>query len=180
LQVLQEVFELPIDRWDFSEFYSGKPEDTDRFLCKVLAAGVLATYLDIITKKDIGDGVAQQGGKNPVERLIHLFDAFVEKASLRDIQNPVDFDPFKYDEGLGDIHVAREIREEYVKRVEEFFDTFQQEFGVLSCQEILGFDPLLYDQYDEEMQEHIEEGEWMQKCIKCMDNITTHAIMEKS
>jgi len=171
LQVLQEILALPADRYDFGEFYSGKPEDTDRYLCKVLAAGALAIYLDIITKNDIGDGVVQPEAKNPVERLIHLFDAFVEEASRGDVHNPVNSDPFKYDEGLGGVYVAQEIREEYVKRVENMFNTFQQKFGVLSCQELLGFDPFLYDQYDEEMQGYIEGGEWMQKCTNCIENM---------
>ncbi|UCF82513.1 MAG: hypothetical protein JSV50_15115 [Desulfobacteraceae bacterium] len=164
--------EIPADCWDFSGFYSGKPEDTDRFLCKVLAAGAIAIYLDIITKNNIGPGVMRsEKKKSPVERVIHVFDAFVEEASRGDVHIPLNFDPFRYDEGVGDIHIDEEVRDQYSERVMKLFIVFKQQFGVLSCQEILGFDPFLYEEYGEEMQEYIEEGKWMQKCVECIENI---------
>jgi len=45
---------------------------------------------------------------------------------------------------------------------------FEDRFGVSNCQEILGFDPFNYADYDEKMQEYIEEGKWMRKCKACM------------
>jgi len=55
--------------------------------------------------------------------------------------------------------------------VTELFTAFRKQFEVCNCQDILGFDPFRYDEYDEEMQEIIEEGEWIQKCVECMQFI---------
>lgn len=168
---MQEILELPADRWDFGAFYSGSPEDADRFLCKVLAAGAIAIYLDIIVKKDADQAASKSEKKDSIERVIHLFNAFLEESSRGNGKNPADFDPFRHDEYLGDVHVDEDIRKEYAERVTELFTAFRKQFEVCNCQDILGFDPFRYDEYDEEMQEIIEEGEWMQKCVECMQVI---------
>jgi len=167
---LQEILELPADRWDFDAFYSENP-DADRFLCKVLVAGAVAIYLDIMAKKDAGQTVSKSQKKDCIERVIHLFNAFLEESSWGNGENPAGFDPFGYDEYLGDAHVDEGIRKEYSERVTELFTAFRKQFEVCNCQDILGFDPFRYDEYDEEMQEIIEEGEWIQKCVECMQFI---------
>lgn len=162
--------ELPEDRWDFGAFYSENP-DADRFLCKVLAAGAISIYLDIIAKKDAGQTASNSEKKDSVERVTHLFNALLRESNRGDDNNPADFDPFGYDEYLGDAHIDEGIRKEYSERVTELFTAFRKQFEVCNCQDILGFDPFRYDEYDEEMQEIIEEGEWMQKCVECMQFI---------
>jgi hypothetical protein len=59
----------------------------------------------------------------------------------------------------------------YRDRVKALSQAFEEKFHSCSCQGILGFDPFSYEDYDEKMQEYIEEGEWMQKCIECMQFI---------
>ena len=59
---------------------------------------------------------------------------------------------------LKGIAVEEKYKKAYQKRVKVLFQEF----------DILGFDPFSYVDYDEDMQEYIEEGEWMQKCVDCM------------
>jgi hypothetical protein len=142
LLILQEILNLPPEKWDFAEFYAENP-DADRFLCKALAAGAMAIYLD-------------------------TFNQHLEKTSEGKSLHPVDFDPFEHDEALIGIEVEEKYKKAYQKRVKALFQTFETEFNACNCQDILGFDPFSYVDYDEDMQEYIEEGKWMQKCVDCM------------
>ncbi|MBW1777571.1 MAG: hypothetical protein JRJ54_08255, partial [Deltaproteobacteria bacterium] len=47
---LQELSLLPSEHWDFMDLYTDKP-DTEHFLCRVFAAGIIAVYLDILTRR---------------------------------------------------------------------------------------------------------------------------------
>jgi hypothetical protein len=168
---LQEIFELPADRLNFTDFYSDKPEDTDRFLCKVLAAGAVAIYLDIITKSNIEPLISHSVKENSTERVIKIFNSFLDKCSGENGEDPANFDPFAHDRGLAGITVDENLRDAYRARARKLFSAFQSKFGVRDCVDILGFDPFSYEDYDEATQEQIESGEWIQKCVDCMQYI---------
>ena len=170
---------MPADRWDFNEFYSEKPDDTDRFLCKVLAAGAVAIYLDIITKSDnnpIGRKISKDDSTG---RAVYIFNSFLNICSDGDGKNPVEFDPFQHDPAFVGLTIDDKLRNAYADRVSKLFAAFKDKFKVKDCVDILGFDPFSYEDYDEETQEKIESGEWMQKCVKCMKHIIT-SIKEES
>ena len=179
LQVLQEVFNLPPDYYDFNEFYSDKPDDTDQFLCKVLAAGTVSIYLDIITKSDIKPIPCKNGNSDATDRIAHIFNSLLNMCSDGNGINPVEFDPFQHDQELETLTIDDKLRKAYTARVSKLFATFIDKFGVSDCVDILGFDPFNYENYDEETQEKIESGEWMQKCVDCMQHIIT-AVKEES
>jgi len=174
LQVLQEILRLPTDRWDFSEFYSDKPDDTDRFVCKVLAAGAIAVYLDIVTKSEVINPIDQEPDKNrSAERVVHIFNSFLSFCSGDNGKNPEQFDPFQHDPAFAGLTINDNLRNAYADRVSKLFAAFNEKFGARDCVDILGFDPFSYEDYDEETQEEIESGEWMQKCVECMQYIIT-------
>lgn len=162
--------ELPASRWDFKDFYSDKP-DVDLFLCRALVGGAVGIYLDVIENQRIDGAGSQPGKKESLERVIHIFNAFLRETSGDGDKDPVDFDPFIHDEYLKDVHIHESVRKEYAERVTKLFTAFQKQFGVRDCVDILGFDPFRYEEYDEETQEIIEEGEWMNKCSECMESI---------
>jgi hypothetical protein len=164
---------LPADRWDFNEFYSETPDDTDRFLCKVLAAGAVAIYLDIITKSDIKPINCKTDKDDSADRVVHIFNSFLNICSDDNGKNPVEFDPFQCDLVLEGITIDDNLRKAYADRVSKLFAAFKDKFRVCDCVDILGFDPFSYEDYDEEIQEEIESGEWMQKCVECMQYIIT-------
>jgi hypothetical protein len=170
---LQEVLNLPADRWDFNEFYSDKPDDTDRFLCKVLAAGAVAIYLDIITKSDIKPINRKTDKYDSADRVVHIFNLFLNICSDGNGKNPAEFDPFQYDQVLEGLTIDDNLRKAYADRALKLFDAFKNKFRVRDCVDILGFDPFSYEDYDEDTQEKIESGEWMQKCVECMQHIIT-------
>ena len=167
--VLQDILKLPAEKWDFNDFYSENP-DADRFLCKALAAGAMAIYLDVIEKMDTGHQAKSQG-KESIQRVNQIFNMHLEESSRDNDMDPADFDPFQYDEKLKNIDVDEKFKKEYRNRVKARCQVFEEKFNSCSCQGILGFDPFSYEEYDENMQEFIEEGEWMQKCIDCMQFI---------
>ena len=167
---MQEVFALPSDRWNFKDFYSDKP-DEDLFICRALVAGAISIYLDVISKGGIDQWETQQGEKDFLKRVTHLFNAFLRETCGGGDGDPADFDPFTYDEYLKGVQVDERARKEYIERVTQLFTAFQKQFGVRDCVDILGFDPFRYDEYDEETQERIEEGAWMEECVKCMESI---------
>lgn len=166
LLILQEILKLPPEKWDFAEFYAENP-DADRFLCKALAAGAMAIYLDIIGQMEAATSKPSDLGK-AIERVNHTFNQHLEETSDGKSLHPVDFDPFEHDEALKGIAIDEKYKNSYQKRVKKLFKEFETEFNACNCQDILGFDPFSYVDYDEDMQEYIEEGEWMQKCIDCM------------
>ena len=166
LLILQEILKLPPEKWDFTEFYAENP-DADRFLCKALAAGAMAIYLDVIGQMEAELSQPSDPG-NSIERVNNTFNQYLEQTSEGKPLHPVDFDPFAYDEALKGIEVDETYKKAYQKRVKVLFQTFEAEFNACKCQDILGFDPFSYEDYDEDMQEYIEEGKWMQKCIDCM------------
>lgn len=59
----------------------------------------------------------------------------------------------------------------YEERVMQLYNAFMQEFDKRDCVDLLGFDPFRYDEYSEDIQEYIEEGSWMQKCVSYMEVI---------
>jgi hypothetical protein len=166
LLVLQDILKLPTEKWDFDDFYSENP-DADRFLCKALAAGAMAIYLDVIEKMDTGHQIQLQG-KESIQRVNQIFNMHLEESSREEGMDPAEFDPFKHDEKLKNIKVDEKFKKAYRHRVKALCQAFEKKFHSCSCQGILGFDPFSYEDYDEKMQEYIEEGEWMQKCIDCM------------
>ncbi|MDJ0986979.1 MAG: hypothetical protein QNJ26_15675 [Desulfobacterales bacterium] len=166
LLILQEILKLPPEKWDFADFYAENP-DADRFLCKALAAGAMAIYLDVIGQME-AETSQSSDIKESIERVNHIFNQHLEETSEGKPIHPVDFDPFAYDEALKGIEIDERYKKSYQKKVKTLFQSFETEFNACNCQDVLGFDPFSYVDYDEEMQEYIEEGEWMQKCIDCM------------
>ena len=166
LLILQEILKLPPEKWDFAEFYAENP-DADRFLCKALAAGAMAIYLDVIGQME-AESSQPIHLEESIERVNRIFNQHLEETSEGKSLHPVDFDPFAYDEALKGVEVDTNYKKAYKNRVKILFQTFETEFNACNCQDILGFDPFSYEDYDEKMQEYIEEGEWMQKCVDCM------------
>ncbi len=166
LLILQEILKLPPEKWDFAEFYAENP-DADRFLCKALAAGAMAIYLDVIGQME-ADSSQPSDLKKSIERVNHIFNQHLEETSEGKSLHPIDFDPFAYDEAFKGTEVKKTYKKVYQKRVKTLFQSFEAEFNACNCQDVLGFDPFSYEDYDEEMQEYIEEGKWMLKCIDCM------------
>lgn len=168
---LQDISLLPRQIWDFSDLYSEKPDDTEQFLCKVLAAGVVAIYLDIISRRLQVLGSTGTEGPEPIERVNALMNAILgETAAGRHDRLDV-FDPFKLDGFLDKKIVTEQMRNEYRERTERLASGFHRAFNCRDCVDILGFDPFSYELYDEQIQEQIESGEWMSKCIDCMKHI---------
>ena len=66
---------------------------------------------------------------------------------------------------------AAEALGEYEGRVMQFYEAFLKEFNKRDCVDLLGFDPFRYDEYSEDIQEYIEQGDWMQKCCRYMEVI---------
>ena len=166
LLILQEILKLPPEKWDFAEFYSENP-DADRFLCKALAAGAMAIYLDVIGQME-AESAHPSDPKKAIERINHIFNQHLEQTSEGKSLHPIDFDPFAYDPALKGTEPKESYKQAYQRRVKTLFQSFESEFSACNCQDVLGFDPFSYEDYDEEMQEYIEEGEWMKKCIDCM------------
>jgi hypothetical protein len=71
------------------------------------------------------------------------------------------------------------MREEYRQRAMKLAGDFQQKFQCSDCVDVLGFDPFSYELYDEDIQEKIEQGEWMEKCVDCMKHIVLAFYSEK-
>ena len=175
LLAMQELLHIPPAHWDFSHFYSDKPEDSDRFLCKVLVAGAVAIYLDVLSKGGLDGAPAQPGEKTAADRVVQIFNRFIIDCSGDAGQDPASFDLFAHDPGLENIGISDHLRKEYTERVTALFSGFRAEFPGSNCVDILGFDPFAYADYDEEIQEEIESGEWMQQCIDCMQYVISTA-----
>ncbi len=165
---MQEALGLSQEKWNLGSFYSENP-DTDTFLCKVLVAGAVTIYLDIIARID--DQQIPIELEDSAHRVNQLFNVFLEECSGDDCTQPAAFDPFKNDPALRHIQVDEKLRQEYKNRVQQLTTAFKAHFKVSSCQEILGFDPFRYAEYDENMQAFIEEGEWQSKCNECIQFI---------
>lgn len=167
---LQEISLLPAAIWDFSDLYSEKPDDTEQFLCKVLAAGIVAIYLDIISDRLETLKIESQQPQ-PVERVNMLINAILSRTA-KGRHNQLDtFDPFETDGFLDKSIINQQMRDEYRQRVDRLASSFHKTFNCRDCVEILGFDPFSYELYDEEIQEQIESGEWMARCIDCMKHV---------
>ena len=175
LLAMQELLHIPPDYWDFSHFYSDKPDDSDRFLCKVLVAGAVAIYLDVLSKGDIDGAPAQPGEKTSADRVVQIFNRFIVDCSGDDGEDPTAFDPFAHDPGLEGIEISDHLRKDYTDRVTALFSGFKAEFPGSNCVDILGFDPFAYADYNEEIQEEIEKGEWMKQCVECMKHVISTA-----
>ena len=161
---------LSPEKWGLESFYSENP-DTETFLCKVLVAGAVAVYLDIISRIDTRQEPIDPG--DSAERINALFNIFLEKCSGDRCMDPAAFDPFKHDPALQGVAIDKKFQQEYKSRVNGLTTAFKTRFEVINCQEILGFDPFRYAEYDEAMQEFIEEGEWQSKCNECIQFIVT-------
>jgi len=168
LLAMQELFHIPPVHYDFSHFYSDKPEGSDRFLCKVLVAGAIAIYLNVLSKGGIDDAPAQPGEKATTDRVVQIFNRFIIDCSGDMGNDPTSFDLFAHDPGLEGVKISNHLRKEYTKRRTALFSGFQAEFPGFNCVDILGFDPFAYADYDEKTQEEIESGEWMKQCVECM------------
>lgn len=179
LLAMQELLHIPPDHWDFSRFYSDKPEDSDLFLCKVLVAGAIAIYLDVLSTGGIDSEPAQHGGKIQADRAVQIFNHFIIDCSGEKGVEPTFFDPFAHDPGLIGIEISDHLRKDYTDRVTALFSGFRAQFPGPNCVDVLGFDPFAYADYDEEIQEEIEKGEWMQQCIECMQYVISSVKTEK-
>lgn len=165
---MQEALGSSEGKWDFGSFYSENP-DSDTFLCKVLVAGAVTIYLDIISRIDI-----QQKPDEPedyAQRVNQIFNIFLEECSGDKCTDPAAFDPFKNDPALQETKVDESLKQEYKNRVQQLSADFKKRFKVFDCQEILGFDPFRYAEYNEAMQAFIEEGKWQSKCNECIQFI---------
>lgn len=167
---------LPTEMYELSEFYSDKPEDSDRFLCKVLAAGAISIYLDILNRGDLSTAASGLSKEQSTRRVIQLFNTFLAQCSGEKTKDPGEVDLFGDDIGLNGVVVDDALIQAFKERTRLLFTAFQERFKVRDCVDILGFDPFRYDEYDEETQGEIESGEWMKKCTECMQySITTIA-----
>jgi hypothetical protein len=162
---------LPSRKWDFSNFYSEKPDEVDSFACKVLAAGAVGIYLDILEQSGLEpEGSPTEPARNS-ERVEKLFNSLLRAISLDRRRPPADVDPFELDDGLQPAAVKDTLRESYRTRTARLFATFEEKYQGRNCDEILGFDPFRYEEYDEATQAKIEEGGWMDRCVDCMQHI---------
>jgi len=168
---LQDISLLPKEIWDFTDLYSDKPDDTEQFLCKVLAAGAVAIYLDILTRRFRELGIVNSKRPEPIERVNEMMNAILAETASGKHEKLTVFDPFEQDTYLKKEMVTEQMRGEYRQRAARLFDDFHRVFNCRDCVDILGFDPFSYELYDEEIQEQIEGGEWMEKCIDCMKHI---------
>lgn len=165
---MQEALGLSREKWELGSFYSENP-DTETFLCKVLVAGAVTIYLDIISGINIQQMPPE--GQDSAQRVNTVFNIFLEKCSGDRCVDPAVFDPFKQDPALDGTAVDSSLKQEYKRRIQKLTTAFKTHFKVNTCQEILGFDPFRYAEYDEAMQEFIEEGEWQSKCNECIEFI---------
>ena len=165
---MQEALGLSREKWRLGSFYSENP-DTDTFLCKVLVAGAVTIYLNIISGSDVQQAPPEK--EDSAKRINTLFNVFLEECSGDRCVDPALFDPFKYDPALRNTAVDKKLQQEYKSRVQRLTTAFRNRFKVINCQEILGFDPFRYVEYDETMQAFIEEGEWQSKCNECIQFI---------
>ena len=168
---LQNISLLPKDLWDFSDLYSEKPEATEQFLCKVLAAGAVGIYLDLVTQRMQALGMVHPKGPEPIERVNELMNAILSQTATGRHEQLNVFDPFELDKYLDKQMVDEQMRSEYRQRVDRLSGGFHRAFNCRDCVDILGFDPFSYELYDEEIQEQIESGDWMVKCVECMKHI---------
>jgi len=168
---LQGLALLPKEIWDFTDLYSEKPDDTEQFLCKVLAAGVVAIYLDIISRRLEVLGRVNTQGPGPIERVNALINAILSETAAGRHDRLDVFDPFESDRFLEKEMITGQMRSEYRQRVDRLTSGFHRAFNCRDCVDILGFDPFSYELYDEQTQEQIESGEWMAKCVDCMKHI---------
>jgi hypothetical protein len=162
---------LPSERWDFSNFYSEKPDEVDSFACKVLAAGSLGIYLDILEKSTIAAHSTETQASGNSERAAKVFNSLLRAISIDRTKSPADIDPFDLDEELSKVAIDDTLRNSYRQRAAKLFATFEEKYQGRNCDEILGFDPFRYEEYDEPTQAKIEEGTWMERCVDCMRHI---------
>jgi hypothetical protein len=165
---LQEALGLSREKWELGSFYSENP-DTETFLCKVLVAGAVTIYLDIVS--GIDNQQMPPEGQDSAKRVNTVFNIFLAKCSGDGCMDPAVFDPFKQDPALRSTDIDSTLEQEYKRRVQKLTTAFRAHFKDITCQEILGFDPFRYVEYDEAMQEFIEEGEWQSKCNECIEFI---------
>lgn len=69
---------MPADQWDFSKFYSEKP-DTDLFLCKALVAGAIGIYLEVVNRQEMVRPGLSAGEESSIQRVIQVFNAFLRE-----------------------------------------------------------------------------------------------------
>jgi hypothetical protein len=158
-----------------ASFYSENP-DSDTFLCKVLVAGAVTIYLDIISRIDEPQMPIEP--EDSAKRVNQLFNIFLKECSGDKCTEPAAFDPFINDLALKHIQVDQKLRQEYKNRVQQLTTAFKAHFKAANCQEILGFDPFRYAEYDEAMQAFIEEGKWQSKCNECIQFVIKKVIGE--
>jgi hypothetical protein len=162
---------LPPERWDFSNFYSEKPDEVDSFACKVLVAGAVGIYLDLLERSGLEAKAPAAEASGNTERVTRIFNSLLRAISIDRTRPPAEVDPFEMDDGLRQPTVAGSLRESYRKRTANLFASFEEKYQGRNCDEILGFDPFRYEEYDEATQAKIEEGGWMERCVDCMRHI---------
>ena len=140
-------------------------------MCKVVAAGAVAIYLDIITRRERELGETEPIDVEPIGRVNALVDSMLAETAEGRGENLATFDPFSHDRYLKEGIATGKMRREYKDRSTQFFTDFKKTFNCQDCVDILGFDPFSYELYDDAIQEEIESGEWMEKCVECMQHI---------
>lgn len=176
--VLQELSILPQEHWNFTDLYTDKP-DSEHFLCKVFAAGIISIYLDIVTRRYQEIGPDNSKIQEPIERVNDLMNALLRETAAGKHFKLDDFDPFHTDTYLKSGLITEKMKEEYRQRAIRLATEFRREFKCSDCVDVLGFDPFSYELYDEDIQEKIEQGEWMEKCVDCMKHIIQGFYCEK-
>jgi hypothetical protein len=167
---LQELSFLPVEQWDFTDLYTDKP-DTEHFLCRVFAAGIISIYLHILTRRYRDLGLDNLKIQEPIERVNKLMNELLKETAEGEHRRLDTFDPFKNDSYLKRGLITEEMQNEFRERARYLSRKFQEKFNCSDCVDVLGFDPFSYELYDEDVQEEIEKGEWMEKCVDCMKHI---------
>lgn len=162
---------MPSQRWDFSNFYSEKPDEVDSFACKVLAAGAVGIYLDIRERAGLEQDTPGASAAGNPERVAMLFNSLLREISIDRTRPPAGVDLFELDVNRPPVRTDDSLRQTYRKRTAELFASFEEKYQGRNCDEILGFDPFRYEEYDELTQAKIEEGGWMERCVDCMRHI---------
>jgi hypothetical protein len=119
---------LPPERWDFSNFYSEKPDEVDSFACKVLAAGAVGIYLDILERSGLEAKAPDAEASGNTERVAKIFNSLLRAISIDRTRPPAEVDPFELDEGLRQPTVDDSLRESYRKRTANLFASFEEKY----------------------------------------------------
>lgn len=96
---MQEVFQLPDDKWAWLNYQIQVLEIAEHYACKILSGAATVISLDLGNRARSRDNLSsKEVGKEYEKRVIDLFDAFRKEFGHCDCQSLLGFDPEKYDE----------------------------------------------------------------------------------